>query len=103
MADVRAQRETIVERVLTGPGTASAEQRRAAFENAGVAEPARVLIDKVARTAYKVTDEDIAAARAGGLSEDEIFELTICAAIGVATRQHEAAHAALTAALEGRS
>jgi alkylhydroperoxidase family enzyme len=99
MADVRSHRQAVVERVLAGPGTASIQQRRAAFDNSGVSEPARVLIDKVARHAYKVADEDIAAARAGGLSEDEIFELTVCAALGVATRQHDAALAALTAAL----
>jgi hypothetical protein len=103
MADVRAHRQAIVERVLAGAGSAPAQQRRAAFDNAGVSEPARALIDKVARHAYKVTSEDIATARAGGLSEDEIFELTVCAALGVATRQHEAAQAALTAALEGGS
>jgi alkylhydroperoxidase family enzyme len=63
----------------------------------GLAEPLHTLIDKVARHAYKVTDEDIATARASGLSEDQIFELVVCAAIGQATRQHDAALAALEA------
>jgi hypothetical protein len=99
MADVTRHREVVVERVLVGPGKATTQQRRAAFDNAGVSEPARALIDKIARNAYKVTDEDITAARAAGLSEDEIFELAVCAALGIATRQHDAARAALCAAL----
>jgi hypothetical protein len=41
-------------------------QRRAAFNNAVLAEPLRTLIGKVARHAYRVTDGDIAAARASG-------------------------------------
>jgi alkylhydroperoxidase family enzyme len=58
-----------------------------------------MLIDKVARHAYKVTDEDIAAARASGFSEDQIFEIVVCAAIGQATRQYDAALAALAEAM----
>ncbi|MBA3458173.1 MAG: hypothetical protein H0T42_34145 [Deltaproteobacteria bacterium] len=80
-------RAEVTERVLSGAGTASPDRRRAAFDNKNVEEPARALVDKVARTAWKVTDEDVAAAKAAGLSEDEIFELTVAAAIGQSTRQ----------------
>jgi hypothetical protein len=97
MADITAHRKAFTARVLDGDGRASREQRRAAFDNAGVAEPARALIDKVAKHAYKVTDEDVAAAKAK-LGEDEIFELTISAAIGQATRQLDSALAALALA-----
>ena len=62
-----------------------------------LAEPLRTLIDKVAKHAYKVTDEDIAGVRASGLSEDQIFEIVVCAAIGQATRQYDTALAALEA------
>jgi len=44
------------------------------------------------------TDEDITAARASGISEDQIFEIAVCAAVGQATRQYETAFAALEAA-----
>ena len=37
---------------------ASRAQRRAAFENAGPTGPLSTLIDKVARHAHKVTDDD---------------------------------------------
>jgi hypothetical protein len=98
MADTTKAREAVVAAALDGPGRASSEQRRAAFANDGVADGARALIDKIARNAYKVTDEDVAAAKAAGLSEDELFELAVCAALGQATRQLEAALAALRAA-----
>lgn len=88
-------RKQTVERTLHGAGESSSDARRAAFDNHGVAEPARALVDKIARTAWKVTDEDVTAVKAAGLAEDEIFELAVCAALGQATRQLEAALAAL--------
>ena len=90
-------RSVVVERALHGPGKAGGDARRAAFDNDQPRVPhgARALIDKVAKNAYKVTDEDVAAARSAGLSEDELFELCVCAALGQSTRQLDAALAAL--------
>jgi hypothetical protein len=99
MSDITQARKALVARILEGDGRASHAQRRAAFDNAGLPEPLTKLIDKVARHAYKVTDEDIAAARASGFSEDQIFEIVVCAAIGQATRQYDAALAALAEAM----
>ena len=48
---------------------------------------------------WKATDADVAAAKTAGSSEDEIFELVICAAVGRSTRQYEAALAALADAI----
>ena len=58
------------------------------------------LVNKVARHAYRVpiTDEDFAAVRVAGLSEDQTFEIVVCAAIGVANRQYDIALVALEAA-----
>ena len=98
MSDIRQARKAVVARILEGEGKASHAQRRAAFDNAGLPEPVSTLIQKVAKKAYKVTDEDFAAAKASGLSEDQIFEIVVCAAIGQATRQYDTALAALTAA-----
>jgi|SRR5499426_3658220 len=98
MVAINRARRALVARILEGEGKASHAQRRAAFDNAGLTDPLSTLIDKVARHAYKITDEDIAGARASGLSEDQIFEVVVCAAIGQATRQHETALAALKAA-----
>jgi signal transduction histidine kinase len=98
VADITQLRKALVARILEGDGRASHAQRRAAFDDAGLAEPLKTLIDKVAKHAYKVTDEDIAAARGSGLGEDQIFELVVCAAIGQATRQYDTALAALVEA-----
>ena len=82
-------------RILEGDGKASPSVRRAAFNNNGVAEPLGTLVDKVAKHAYRVTDEDITAAKVSGLTEDQVFEIVVCAAVGQATRQYETAFAAL--------
>ena len=88
-------REIAVERALKGAGRSRPEARLAAFENQGGDAPGRALVDKIARCAWTVTDADVAAAKAEGVSEDEVFELTVCAAYGQATRQLNAALAAL--------
>jgi alkylhydroperoxidase family enzyme len=100
MSDITQARKALVARTLEGDGRASHAQRRAAFDNAGLAAPLSTLIDKVAKHAHKITDEDFAAARASGLSEDQIFEIVVCAAVGQATRQYDTALAALKAATE---
>src|SRR5262249_30672520 len=97
MSDITKARRTLLARILKGDGRAPLAQRRAAFNNAGLSAPLSTLIDKVAKHAYKVTDEDIAAARNSGLTEDHIFEIVACAAIGQATRQYDTAVAALEA------
>jgi hypothetical protein len=91
-------RRALVERVLRGPGTAPSGWRRAAFDNAGVDPRAAALVDKVARAAWTIADADVAAVKAAGLSDDHIFELTVCAALGQATRQLDAALAAVESA-----
>jgi len=95
----RKAHQALVTRVLEGDGRASRAQRRAAFENAVLGEPLRTLISKVARQPTRITDEDIAAVKASGLSEDQIFEVVVCAAIGQATRQYETALGALSDAV----
>ena len=100
MSDIPQLHRALIARVLDGDGKAPTELRRAAFDNAGLGEPTRTLIDKVAHHAYWVTDEDVAAVRTAGLTEDQIFEIVVCAAIGQACRQYENALAALTSATE---
>ena len=97
----RIAHRALLIRVLEGDGRASREARRAAFENAEPGEPLRTLIGKVARQPTRVADEDIAAVLASGVSEDQLFELVVCAAIGQATRQYETALDALAEAVTG--
>jgi alkylhydroperoxidase family enzyme len=91
-------RKTVVERVLQGPGHTGGDARRAAFDNKDAPEKARALLDKVTKNAWKVTDEDVAAVRQAGMSDDEVFELVVSAALGQATRQLDSALAALETA-----
>jgi hypothetical protein len=98
MVEIAQLHRELLARVLDGSGKASPELRRAAFDNARLSEPIRTLTEKVASHAYRVTDEDVAAVRAAGLSEDQIFEIVICTAVGQADRQYTSALAALAAA-----
>jgi alkylhydroperoxidase family enzyme len=98
MSDIQAIRERLIATILGGSGTAPGAQRRAAFDGAALPGALRTLVDKVSRRPRTVRDEDIAAARASGLSEDQVFELVVCAAVGQATRQYASARAALDAA-----
>ena len=102
MTDITQLHRELVRRVLGGGGEAPAELRRAAFDDTGLSEPVRTLIEKVAHHAYDVTDDDVAAVRTAGLSEDQIFEIVVCAAVGQANRQYESGLAALAFATEGR-
>jgi hypothetical protein len=92
-------RERVEERVLRGPGVTPPEARQDAFHNTGPDGPVQQLIDRVAQHAWTVTDEDVEAAKRAGASDDELFELVVCAAIGQASRQLDAALAAVQAAL----
>lgn len=98
-AEVDRLREAALARVISGTGVASVEDRRAAFSNElPASHPAAALVAKVAKHAWKVTDEDVAAVRAAGVSEDAIFELVVCAAMGQSKRQLSAALAVVAAA-----
>ena len=60
-----------------------------------VPEVLRAYVDKLARHAYKITEEDLASLQRAGYSEDAIFELSIAAAVGVGAVRLERGLAAL--------
>ena len=97
----RAAYRALEDRILDGEGRASPEQRARAFGNAGLSPPLDGLLGKVATRPTQVTDADFAAARAAGFSEDELFELVICAAVGQSARLYDAGLAALADAVAG--
>ena len=99
--DKRAAYGALEDRILNGDGRASPEQRARAFSNTGLLPPLDGLLGKVATRPTQVTDADFAAARAAGFSEDELFELVICAAVGHSARIYDAGLAALTDADAG--
>ena len=91
----RSIHQLLVNRIRQGPGRAPAEQRVRAFDNAEHPEPLRPLLDKVATKSAQITDADFATATEAGFTDDQLFELVICAAVGQSTRQYEAGLAAL--------
>ena len=100
--DKRAAHRAVVARILEGEGRASRAQRRAAFDDAVAGEPLQTLIGRVATDPTRITDADIVQVKQSGLSEDQVFELVVCAAVGQATRQYESALTALADATAGQ-
>ena len=99
----RAAHRALVDRVLNGAGRADVELRARAFGNDGLPPPLDALIGKVADRPAQVTEADFGAAKASGHSEDQLFELVICAAVGQSARLYEAGLAALAeATADGR-
>jgi hypothetical protein len=99
----RAAHRALVDRVLNGEGKASAEQRACAFGNDGLSPPLDTLIGKIVNSPVQVTEADLAAAKASGCTEDQVFELVVCAAVGQSDRLYGAGLAALAEATgEGR-
>jgi alkylhydroperoxidase family enzyme len=100
MANITQGRAALRTRLLEGDGKSDKTARKAAFSPDGGTK-IDALLAKVRTSAWKITDEDVAAAKAAGLTEDQIWELVVCAAVGQATRQYEGALIALAAATEG--
>src|SRR5438128_978558 len=100
MEEKRTAHRALVTRVLEGDGRASRAERHDAFDNATLTEPLHGLISKVAKYPTLTTDDDVAAVKASGLSEDQIFDLVVCAAAGQATRQSRNAVAAVLSNLD---
>jgi len=100
----------LIDTVLAAPGYTPGELRRAVLARAarlgGASErlarttahvpPALAsYVDKVARHAYTVTDEDLGALQRAGHSDDALFEVTVSAALGAALGRLERGLAAL--------
>ncbi|HVV85340.1 MAG TPA: hypothetical protein VHE35_19895 [Kofleriaceae bacterium] len=92
-AKVEAVRKALLERGTALP----AETRRAALERGALAPELAAYVDKVESNAAGLRDEDVARLKEAGLDEEQIFELTLAAALGAGLRRMEAALAALAA------
>jgi alkylhydroperoxidase family enzyme len=53
------------------------------------------LLDKVARHAYRVSDEDVARAREAGCSDDELYDLIVATAAGAGLARRALGRAAV--------
>ena len=71
------------------------ELRKAARPDRVVPPAAEKYVAKVREGAYAVTDRDLDELKAAGLSEDEIFELTVSTAVGAGLARLDAGLRAL--------
>ena len=70
--------------VFDGAGEVDPAIRCAAGAAGNVPEPWAAYVAKVRDASYQVTDDDVAALKATGCTEEEIFEMTVAAALGAA-------------------
>lgn len=70
--------------VLEAPATTSPALRQAAAAGEDVPAPWQSYVKLVREESHRVTDADVAELTAAGRSEDEVFEVTVAAATGVA-------------------
>ncbi len=103
--------QRLVDSVLAAPGHTASELRHAVLARAarlgarrdpgggqardGVPAPLAGYVDKVALRAYTVTDDDLAALKQAGNSDDVLFEATVSAALGAALGRLERGLSAL--------
>jgi alkylhydroperoxidase family enzyme len=91
----RAARERLEAAAFEGPGQTDPGLRRAAASGRGLPPALEAYVDTVRRHAYRVRDEDVEALRRGGYTEDQVYEITVCAALGAAGERLRAALQAL--------
>ncbi len=74
-------RDQVLKSVLAGPGESDPAIRHAVADGKNVPADLQLLVDKVHRHAYKVTDEDIERLQAK-YGDDQMFEIVVSAALG---------------------
>jgi len=92
----------IEDRLIAGPGQLDQLIRRSVVEGGESGDDILdAYVDKVRHHAYKIVDGDIEALKAAGWSEDQIYELSICAAFGAAKHRLDAGLRAIEQARTG--
>jgi AhpD family alkylhydroperoxidase len=81
--------------VLDGPATTDPALRTAAAVGGPLPEPWQSYAATVRDASYKITGADIDRLTGAGQTEEEIFEVTVAAAVGAATRGFDAGRHAL--------
>ncbi|GLY39796.1 hypothetical protein Amsp01_058190 [Amycolatopsis sp. NBRC 101858] len=85
------------ESVFEQPARTSPQLRRAAGTGEGLEEPWRDYAAAVRGASHRITDDDVRRLLAAGCTEDEIFEVTVAAAVGAALRSFDAGRDVLKA------
>lgn len=90
--------EALRRAVLGSEGATPRSLREALSDDGDVPEDLRAYVGKVRDHAYRVTDEDVAALKAAGYTEDQLFEITVSAAVGAGLKRLHAGLAPLKGA-----
>jgi AhpD family alkylhydroperoxidase len=88
--------ETLRHAVLDAPAVTDPALRRAAATGGPLSEPWQSYATTVRDASYKITDADINRLTTGGHTEEEIFEITVAAAVGAALYGLDAGRRALS-------
>jgi hypothetical protein len=88
------ERRRLEDAVQRGPAHLAQQVREALVAGGDIPPDLQALVAKVKTEAYRVTDEDLAALRSR-YSEDELFEVVVCAALGAGLTRVDAALRAL--------
>ncbi len=97
--ELQADLVALIARITRGPGVVPAADRQAATDGRFQGTLATYL-DKVRNAPTTVTDDEVAALRRSGHSDDELFEMTIAAALGAAKTRLDGGLSAIGAAFE---
>lgn len=76
--------------VLHSDGASDRATRSAAADGGELPERLHAYLAAVRDESYRITDGQLAALKAGGVSEEEIFEVTVAAALGASLRRLDA-------------
>jgi hypothetical protein len=90
--------ERLHDAVLGPEGALPYETRLALATGRGIPAALEPYAVKMARYAYRVTEDDLEALRAAGFDDDAIFEATVTVALGVGLHRREVGLAALRSA-----
>ena len=83
--------------VLESDSVTAPALRRTAAAGGDVPAPLGPYLAKVREASFRISDADVADLRTAGYGEEELFELTIAAALGAALQRRDAGLAALLA------
>lgn len=87
--------ENLRRAVLAAPATTDPALRTAAATGGPIAEPWRSYAAAVRDDSHRITETDLDRLTAAGHTEDEIFEVSVAAAVGAALESFDAGRSAL--------
>ena len=81
----------LIETVLSAPGSTDPSVRESACRGGGLPPILENYVSKVRGESHRITDGDVSRLLDNGYGEDDVFEITVAAALGIAARGLESA------------